>query len=77
MNRFHKIKLATEILNDIERFDYCTAIALINRDTIPESYQHIEDLVVANYRLSIYDMKMIGKPTYFVSIRHLGFFQVM
>jgi hypothetical protein len=50
---------------------------MINRDTIPESYEHIEDLIVANYRVSIYDMKMVGKITYFVSIRHLGFFQVM
>ena len=77
MNKFHKIRLASEVLDDIERFDYCSAIAIINRDDIPESYQHIEDLIVSNYRVSIYDMKLVGKITYFVSIRHLGFFQVM
>lgn len=76
MKKFHKIRLASELLDQIELFDYCSAIAELTRDTIPESYKHMEDWIISNYKVSVYDMDTIGKPSYCVMIRHLGIFQV-
>lgn len=73
----NSVAIAATIAKDIELLRDCDMIAAIYRNVLPESYVPIENLIVSNYRVSIYDMNLIGKKSYLLSIKHLGDFQVM
>ena len=73
----NNVAIAATIAKDIEMFRDCDMIAAIYRNVLPESYVPMENLIVSNYRVTIYDMNMIGKKSYLLSIKHLGDFQVM
>lgn len=73
----NSVAIAATIAKDIEMLRDCDMIAAIYRNVLPESYVPIKNLIVSNYRVSIYDMNLIGKKSYLLSIKHLGDFQVM
>jgi hypothetical protein len=76
-NSINFLAIAATLAKDIELFRDCNAIAYISRDNIPESYTFIEDTIVGNYRISIYNMNLIGKSSYLMDIKYLGKFQIM
>lgn len=76
MISMHKVAIAAALAKDIEMLRECSAIATIHRDILPESYTFIEDIIVAGYRVSIYNMNLVGK-SYMIDIKYLGKYQVM
>jgi hypothetical protein len=76
-NSINTLAIAATLAKDIELFRNCDTMASIYRDVVPEAYTYIEDSVVNNYRISIYNMNLIGKTSYLMDIKHLGKFQIM
>lgn len=76
-NSINTLAIAATLAKDIELFRSCDTMASMYRDVIPESYTYIQDSVVNNYRISIYNMNLIGRTSYLVDIKHLGKFQIM
>lgn len=76
MISMHQVAIAATLAKDIKMLRDCSAIATIHRDAIPESYTFIEDTIVAGYRVSIYNMNLVGK-SYMLDIKYLGKYQVM
>jgi hypothetical protein len=76
-NSINTLAIAATLAKDIELFRNCDTIASIYRNVVPESYIFIEDAIVSNYRISIYNMNLIGKASYLMDIKHLGKFQIM
>lgn len=77
MNNITKLSLAISIAKDIDMLSNCDMMAISYRATIPSSYVFIKDIIVHHYRVSIYDMKLIGKPSFLLNISELGMFQTM
>lgn len=77
MTTLNKLSMAIDILKDIPYMEKCDMIAIVHRETIPESYSLREELVMSGNRLAIYNMGTIGKKSYFVDIKQLGYFQIM
>jgi hypothetical protein len=69
--------MAIDIVKDIPYMDKCDMIGIVYRETIPESYLLREELIMNGSRVAIYDMGTIGKKSYFVDIKKLGYFQIM
>lgn len=76
MTSINNVAIAATIAKDIDILRNCSAIATIHRDTIPESYTFMEDVIVGNYRVSIYNMNLVG-ASYMLDIKYLGKYQVM
>ena len=77
MNSINKLSLAINIAKDIEMLSNCDMMAISHRPNIPSSYNYTGDIIVHNYRVSIYDMNLIGKPSFLLDIANLGMFQTM
>ena len=77
MTTINKLSMAIDIIKDIPYMDKCNMIAVVHRDSIPESYSLREELIMNGNRMSIYDMGTIGSKSYFVDIKQLGQFQIM
>lgn len=77
MTNINSVAIAATIAKDIDMLRNCNAVAYIERSDIPESYLFIEDTIIGNYRVSIYNMNLIGKPSYMLDIKYLGKFQIM
>jgi hypothetical protein len=77
MTNIHKLSLAIDIAKDIDTLSECDMMAVSYRITIPASYVFIKDIIVHNYRVSIYDMNLIGKASFLLNIANLGMFQTM
>jgi len=77
MITLNKLSMAIDIVKDIPYMDKCDMIGIVHRETIPESYLLREELIMNGSRVAIYDMGTIGKKSYFVDIKKLGYFQIM
>lgn len=77
MTTLNKLNTALSILKDIPYMDRCDMIGSVHRESIPESYSLKEEVIMQGYRLSVYDMGLVGKKSYFVDIKQLGYFQIM
>jgi hypothetical protein len=77
MTTLNKLHIALAILKEIPYMDRCDMIGTVQRESIPESYSLREEIVMHGYRLAIYDMGLLGKKSYFVDIKQLGYFQIM
>ena len=77
MSSINTLAIACTLAKDISMFSSCDTIATLRRDLVPESYTFVEDVIVAGYRISIYNMNLIGKPSYLLDIKHMGKFQIM
>jgi hypothetical protein len=73
MSKIRKLSIAVSLLEHVDMFDNIDMVGMLYLKQIPESYKFIEDLLINNYRLSIY---MDGNR-YIVDIRHVGIFQLM
>jgi len=73
MSKIRKLAIAVSLLEHVDMFDNIDMVGMLYLRQIPESYKFIEDLLINNYRLSIY---MDGNR-YIVDIRHVGIFQLM
>ena len=73
MSKIRKLAIAVSLLEHVDMFDNIDMVGMLYLKQIPESYKFIEDLLINNYRLSIY---MDGNR-YIVDIRHVGIFQLM
>lgn len=73
MSKIRKLAIAVNLLEHVDMFDNIDMVGMLYLKQIPESYKFIEDLLINNYRLSIY---MDGNR-YIVDIRHVGIFQLM
>ena len=76
MTKLEKIAIAVDTAKVIGLFDDCEAIAVLNMKDIPESYKFIQDYICYDYRLSVYDMRLIGKRSYLVDIHGVDKFQI-
>ena len=77
MNNIQRVMLASTLANEIELFRDCDVVAFVKVSPIPESYTLVSTIIVFNYRIDIYNMNMIGKPTYVMDVNGLGTFQIM
>lgn len=77
MTSINKLNTALSIVKDIPYMDRCDMIGSVQRESIPESYSLKEEVIMQGYRLSVYDMGLVGKKSYFVDIKQLGYFQIM
>ena len=77
MTTINKLNTALSILKDIPYMERCDMIGSVQRESIPESYSLKEEVIMHGYRVSIYDMGLVGKKSYFVDIKQLGYFQIM
>lgn len=77
MTNLEKLYVAIQLLKEFPYTNGCEMIGSIHRDSIPESYSLKEEVIMHGYRLSVYDMGLIGKKSYFVDIKQLGYFQIM
>jgi len=77
MITLNKLSMAIDVLKDIPYMDKCDMIGAVYRESIPESYSLKEEIIMNGYRVAIYDMGTIGKKSYFVDIKQLGYFQIM
>lgn len=76
MTKLEKLSIMTDTAEVIGLFDDCEAIALLNIRAIPESWKFINDYIVYDYRVSVYDMQLIGKRSYLVEVHGVGRFQI-
>jgi len=77
MITLNKLSMAIDVLKDIPYMDKCDMIGAVYRESIPESYSLKEEIIMNAYRVAIYDMGTVGKKSYFVDIKQLGYFQIM
>lgn len=76
MTKLDKLSIAVNTAEVIGLFDDCEAIALLNMKDIPESYKFIQDYICHDYRVSVYDMNLIGKRSYLVHVHGVDKFQI-
>lgn len=76
MTKLEKLSIAVNTAKIIGTFDDCEAIAVLNMKEIPESYKFIKDYICYEYRVSVYDMQLIGKRSYLVEIHGVDKFQI-
>ena len=77
MSKMNQLNIATSLANKIDRLKDCDVVGAMYRTSIPETYLEVETLIVENYRVTIYDMNLIGKASYLVDIAFVGQFQMM
>lgn len=77
MGTINKLHTALTLLKEIPYLERCDMIGMIHRDDVPESYSLKEEIVFHGHRVLIYDMGLVGKKSYFIDVRQLGFFQIM
>lgn len=76
MTKLDKLAIAIDTAETIGLFDDCEAIAVLNMKDIPESYKFIQDYICYEYRVSVYDMRLIGKRSYLLHIHGVDKFQI-
>lgn len=77
MTNLEKLSIATDTAEIIGIFDNCEAIAVLNMKLIPEAYKFIQDYIVYDYRVSVYDMQLVGKRSYLIDIHGVSKFQIL
>lgn len=73
MSKIRKLQIAVSLLEQVDMFDDIDMVGMLYFKQVPESYKFVEDLLITNYRMSIY--KDGGR--FIVDIRHVGIFQLM
>ena len=73
MSNIRKLQIAVTLLEQVDLFDDVDMVGMLYFKEVPEAYKFIEDLLINNYRLSIYK----NGDKYVVYIRHVGIFQLM
>lgn len=76
MTNLDRLSIMTDTAEIIGLFDDCEAIAILNIRGIPESWKFMNDYIVYDYRVSIYDMQLVGKRSYLAEIHGVGRFQI-
>jgi hypothetical protein len=76
MTNAQKLKIAIDSVNAIDTIENISGVAMINLRTIPESYEYLGDSIIGDYRVSVYDMKTIGR-SYVLHVHGVGMFQIL
>lgn len=77
MNNSTRLKEVAVIIDSMDEMQNAEAVCIIHARSIPESYKHVRDVITHKYRVSIYDMKLIGKKSYMLQVHGLGMFQIL
>lgn len=73
MSKIRKLQIAVSLLEQVDMFDDIDMVGMLYFKQVPESYKFVEDLLITNYRMSIYK----DGDRFIVDIRHVGIFQLM
>lgn len=76
MTNTDKLSIALKSADVLDVIPSVSAVAIINSRQLPESYTFMKDVIIGDYRVSLYDMNTIGK-SYALEIHGLGLFQVL
>lgn len=76
MTNAQKLKIAIDSAEAIDTIENISGVAMIHLRTIPEAYEYLGDGIVGDYRISVYDMKTIGRA-YVLEVHGVGMFQVL
>lgn len=76
MTNADKLKIAIDSASTIDTIENISGVAMIHLRTIPESYDYLGDAIIGNYRVSVYDMKTIGRA-YVLEVHGVGMFQIL
>ena len=76
MNNAQKLKTAIDSAAAIDTIENISGVAMIHLRTIPESYEYLGDSIIGDYRVSVYDMKTIGR-SYVLDVHGVGMFQIL
>jgi hypothetical protein len=76
MTNAQKLKTAIDSAAAIETIENISGVAMIHLRTIPESYEYLGDSIIGDYRVSVYDMKTIGR-SYVLDVHGVGMFQIL
>ena len=76
MTNTEKLSIALKSADILDVMPNVSAVAIINSKQLPESYTFMKDVIIGDYRVSLYDMNTIGK-SYALEIHGLGLFQVL
>lgn len=73
MPNIRKMQIAITLFEQVELFENADMIGILYHKEVPSSYKFIEDIIISNYRLSVYK----NDRQYMVDVRHVGLFQIM
>jgi hypothetical protein len=76
MTNIQKLSIALGMVDALDIMSSVSAVAIIKSKPIPESYTFIKDVIVGDYRVSVYDMNGIGK-SYALDINGVGLIQLL
>jgi|LauGreDrversion4_2_1035121.scaffolds.fasta_scaffold285036_4 hypothetical protein len=76
MTNAQKLKTAIDSASAIDTIENISGVAMIHLRTIPESYDYLGDSIIGDYRVSVYDMKTIGR-SYVLDVHGVGMFQIL
>ena len=76
MTNAQKLKTAIDSASAIDTIENISGVAIIHLRTIPESYEYLGDSIIGDYRISVYDMKTIGR-SYVLDVHGVGMFQIL
>lgn len=77
MSTMSKLHTAVMLLKEIPYLEKCDMVGMIHRSDVPDSYSLKEEMLFHGHRILVYDMGLIGKKSYFIDIKNVGFFQIM
>jgi hypothetical protein len=76
MTNIRKLSIALNSADVLDIIPNVSAVAIITSKQIPESYTFMQDVIIGDYRVSVYNMNTIGK-SYALEIHGVGLFQVL
>jgi hypothetical protein len=76
MTNAEKLKIAIDSAVAIDTIENISGVAMIHLRSIPESYEYLGDSILSDYRVSVYDMKTIGRA-YVLDVHGVGMFQIL
>jgi hypothetical protein len=76
MTNAEKLKIAIDSAAAIDTIENISGIAMVHFRSIPEAYEYLGDGIIGDYRVSVYDMKTIGRA-YVLDVHGIGMFQVL
>lgn len=76
MTNINKLSIALNAADVLDLMPNVSAVAMVTLKSIPESYTFINDVIIGDYRISIYNMNTIGK-SHVLQIHGIGMFQIL
>jgi hypothetical protein len=76
MTNIDKLKIGIQCAIVIDDIKNISGIAIISLKSMPESYTFVKDVIMGDYRISIYNMNKIGR-SYVLDVHGLCKFQIL